>query len=74
MCVHEKLYCINSYTYETRASFQVGSPNCRQCEPNAPHLMNIESHCHIVAGCSAYEDLKEKSPNSNGLHGPSLTL
>ena len=53
MRAHVKMLCMDLYTYETRASFQGGSPNCRLCESTS-----IESHCHIIASCSAYEDLR----------------
>ena len=60
MRAHVKMLCMDLYTYETRALFQGGSPNCKLCEPPNPPLLNVESICHIIAHCSAYEDLRAR--------------
>ena len=57
---HIKMLCMDLYTYEMKASFQGGSPNCRLCEPSATPFMNVENLSHIIAICDAYKDIRRR--------------
>ena len=48
------------YTYEMKASFQGGSPDCRLCEPSATPFTNVENLSHIIASCDAYKDIRRR--------------
>ena len=60
---HVKLLCDDLYTYEKRAKYDGGSPNCRLCFKEEQQENIIENVTHIISICEAYTDIRERIKN-----------
>ena len=54
---HLKMLCGDYFTYELKAKYQGGSPNCRLCPPDIQAIENIE---HILTTCQIYSDVRAR--------------
>ena len=54
---HLKMLCGDYYTYELRAKYQGGSPQCRLCTSESQNIENIE---HILITCPNYSDVRQR--------------
>ena len=58
MRAHIKMLCQDLYTYEIKAAYQGGSPNCRLCLASSQNKEYTENIEHIVSVCSAYTEVR----------------
>ena len=57
---HIKMLCGDYYTYQLKAKYQGGSPNCKLCKISPEQNDNIENIEHILTQCSAYSDIRQR--------------
>ena len=57
---HLKMLCGDYYTFEQKAKYQGGSPQCRLCTSEDNNIENIENIEHILTTCPNYSDVRER--------------
>ena len=57
------MLCGDYYTYQLKAQYKGGSPNCKLCKISPEqndNIDNIENIEHILTQCSAYSDIRQR--------------